>query len=220
MTDLPPEEAVALLSIFVFQQKNVAPDLAIVPETLRTVTPLLLLLLLLPFLFLLLLFLLIAMLFNMFMDLSLFYIFVTASSLQALDRVALLATGLANAQIQHGIRVTPDEYIKENINLGLVHVVYATTFFSTKFLKCLYIFFEKNEHRYQWALGVSFAEICPLTEVDEGTIVRCITRLDETCRDVRNCARVVGDPALFQKMQKCSEIIKRDICFAASLYLS
>ncbi len=119
-----------------------------------------------------------------------------ASSPQALDRVALLATGLANAQIQHGIRVTPDEYIKENINLGLVHVV------------------------YQWALGVSFAEICPLTEVDEGTIVRCITRLDETCRDVRNCARVVGDPALFQKMQKCSEIIKRDICFAASLYLS
>jgi superfamily II RNA helicase len=69
-------------------------------------------------------------------------------------------------------------------------------------------------------VALSFAEICELTEVDEGTIVRCITRLDETCRDVRNCARVIGDPALFQKCQKASEIIKRDICFAASLYLS
>lgn len=51
-----------------------------------------------------------------------------------------------------------------------------------------------------------------------GIIVRCIQRLDETCRDVRKATRVIGDPVLYQKMQACSTKIKRDIVFAASLY--
>lgn len=28
--------------------------------------------------------------------------------------------------------------------------------------------------------------------------MRCIVRLDETCRDVRNAARVIGDPVLYK----------------------
>ena len=40
---------------------------------------------------------------------------------------------------------------------------------------------------------MSFADICMLTTV-QGTIVRCITRLDEVCREVRNAARIIGDP--------------------------
>jgi hypothetical protein len=43
----------------------------------------------------------------------------------------------------------------------------------------------------------------------EGTIVRVITRLDETCREVKNAARIIGDPTLFQKMSTCQELIKR-----------
>ncbi len=54
--------------------------------------------------------------------------------------------------------------------------------------------------------------------VTAGMIVRCIQRLDETCKDVRKAARVIGDPVLFQKMQDASNLIKRDIVFAASLY--
>ncbi len=42
----------------------------------------------------------------------------------------------------------------------------------------------------------------------------------ETCRDVRNAARVIGDIQLQQKMVVASEMIKRDIVFAASLYVS
>lgn len=57
-----------------------------------------------------------------------------------------------------------------------------------------------------------------LTDVQEGLIVRCIQRLDEVCRDVRNAARLVGDPILFEKMENTSAAIKRDIVFAASLY--
>ncbi len=37
---------------------------------------------------------------------------------------------------------------------------------------------------------------------------------------VRNAARIVGDPALYRKMEAASELIKRDIVFATSLYLS
>ena len=51
-----------------------------------------------------------------------------------------------------------------------------------------------------------------------GSIVRCIVRLDETCRDVRNAARVIGDSALYKKAEAASAMIKRDIVFAASLY--
>lgn len=72
---------------------------------------------------------------------------------------------------------------------------------------------------YEWARGMSFNRITDLTDVLEGTIVRCITRLDETCREVRNAARIVGDPTLFRKMERCQEMIKRDICATASLYM-
>lgn len=35
---------------------------------------------------------------------------------------------------------------------------------------------------YEWARGTPFHSICELTDVMEGTIVRAIVRLDETCR--------------------------------------
>jgi antiviral helicase SKI2 len=49
-----------------------------------------------------------------------------------------------------------------------------------------------------------------LTDVPEGTIVRVITRLDETCREVRDAARVIGDADLFTKMEEAQALIKRD----------
>ena len=49
-----------------------------------------------------------------------------------------------------------------------------------------------------------------LTDVAEGTIVRVITRLDETCREVRDAARVIGDAELFKKMEEAQNKIKRD----------
>lgn len=72
---------------------------------------------------------------------------------------------------------------------------------------------------YEWARGMSFNRITDLTDVLEGTIVRVITRLDETCREVKNAARIIGDPTLFTKMETCQEMIKRDICATASLYM-
>ncbi|KAL9088998.1 MAG: hypothetical protein Q9159_002801 [Coniocarpon cinnabarinum] len=72
---------------------------------------------------------------------------------------------------------------------------------------------------HEWARGMSFAAITDLTDVLEGTIVRVIGRLEETCREVRNAARIVGDPVLFQKMEACGECVRRDIMAVASLYM-
>jgi hypothetical protein len=68
---------------------------------------------------------------------------------------------------------------------------------------------------YEWARGMSFNRITDLTDVMEGTIVRVITRLDETCREVKNAARIIGDPTLFQKMGTCQELIKRYVLFSS-----
>ena len=113
----------------------------------------------------------------------------------ARDKLMMVATGVAKMQLGHGLQIDVKEYVKETVNPRMMQVV------------------------YEWARGTSFADICQLTDVLEGSIVRCITRLDETCRDVRNAARVIGDPKLYQDMIAASELIKRDIVFAASLYV-
>ncbi|KAK0612592.1 Skiv2l protein-like protein [Bombardia bombarda] len=72
---------------------------------------------------------------------------------------------------------------------------------------------------YEWARGMSFKNITDLTDVLEGTIVRTISRLDEVCREVKNAARIIGDPGLYQKMGAAQEMIRRDITAVASLYM-
>ncbi len=76
----------------------------------------------------------------------------------------------------------------------------------------------KTQVVHKWARGTPFSEIAQLTDVQEGVIVRAIQRLDETLRDVKDAARVIGDSVLYQKMDEASTIVKRDIVFAASLY--
>ena len=125
-----------------------------------------------------------------------FDIEVPATLLNCCRRMKTIATNLGQLQKEHGLDVDPIEYADSSMKFGLVHVV------------------------YEWAIGVPFAEICQLTTAQEGSIVRCITRLDELCREVRNCARVVGNPTLYRKMEAASTAIKRDIVFAASLYVS
>ncbi|KAL8606412.1 hypothetical protein ACOMHN_060317 [Nucella lapillus] len=78
--------------------------------------------------------------------------------------------------------------------------------------------FNLMEVVFEWARGMPFSEITNLTDVQEGIIVRCIQRLYELLRDVRNAARIIGEPILFNKMEEAMSLIKRDIVFAASLY--
>eukprot|EP00043_Microstomoeca_roanoka_P011762 m.111284 g.111284 ORF g.111284 m.111284 type:complete len:1291 (-) comp15289_c0_seq2:139-4011(-) len=112
---------------------------------------------------------------------------------EGVDTIKAMATKIALTQLDCGMAISVEEYLSE-LRFGLVEVV------------------------YEWARGMAFKQITELTDVAEGSIVRCIVRLDEACRDVKNAARVIGDPVLAQKMEKASQMIKRDIVFAASLY--
>lgn len=60
----------------------------------------------------------------------------------------------------------------------------------------------------------------PAPEMIQGSIVRTVVRLDETCREFRDAARVMGDTALWAQMDAASAAIKRDVVFAASLYVA
>ncbi|KAL2486377.1 ATP-dependent RNA helicase SKI2 [Abeliophyllum distichum] len=148
LDDLEPEEAVAIMSAFVFQQKNTSEP---------SLTP----------------------------KLS-----------QAKKRLYDTAIRLGELQAQFKVAVDPQEYAQENLKFGLVEVV------------------------YEWAKGTPFADICELTDVPEGMIVRTIVRLDETCREFRNAAAIMGNSSIFKKMEIASNAIKRDIVFAASLYIT
>lgn len=148
LTDLSPEEAVALLSALVFQEKTEAePEL---PPRL----------------------------------------------LQAREEAVALALSAGVTQREAGLDVLPEDFVRSTLKFGLMEVV------------------------YQWAQGTPFSEICGLTDVMEGSIVRTIVRLDETCREFRDAARVMGNTVLFQQMEAASNAIKRDIVFSASLYLA
>lgn len=73
---------------------------------------------------------------------------------------------------------------------------------------------------YEWARGKPFRDIMKMTTVHEGVIVRCITRLDELCKDFRNASKLIGNPSLYRKLEAASTCIKRDIVFASSMYIS
>lgn len=108
-------------------------------------------------------------------------------------RDAILAISRQVESVQDYHKVSAEEF-KTSLKFGLMEVV------------------------YEWAKGMPFDQITALTDVQEGTIVRVITRLDETCREVRDAARVIGDMDLFKKLEEAQVKIKRDIVFAASLY--
>jgi len=106
------------------------------------------------------------------------------------DAILAIVGRIDAIQLQHSV----GEDLSAKVRFGLVEVV------------------------YEWAKGMPFEQITTLTDVAEGTIVRVITRLDETCREIRDAARVIGDAELFKKMEEAQIKIKRDIVFAASLY--
>ena len=107
-----------------------------------------------------------------------------------------IATKLGELQVDLGVPITPQEYVEENVQIGLMEVV------------------------LEWARNKPFQEIMKLTDYEEGSIVRTIVRLDETLRDFKTAAKLIGNVDLATKMDEASHLIKRDIVFASSLYIS
>eukprot|EP00798_Chlamydomonas_sp_ICE-L_P030823 gene30823-35859_t len=72
---------------------------------------------------------------------------------------------------------------------------------------------------YSWSKGVSFRDICLMTDLFEGSIIRATRRLDELMQQLSRAARAVGDEGLADKIEESNLTIRRDIIFAASLYV-
>jgi superfamily II RNA helicase len=56
--------------------------------------------------------------------------------------------------------------------------------------------------------------------INSGTIIRIIRRLDELIRQLSESCQVINNTSLKEKLEKASALIKRGIIFAASLYLN
>ncbi|KAI9298253.1 antiviral helicase [Neoconidiobolus thromboides FSU 785] len=70
-----------------------------------------------------------------------------------------------------------------------------------------------------WCAGVSFEQLCGMTEVFEGSIIRMFRRLEELLRQMAMASKTIGNNELEIKFSEGVRLIKRDIIFAASLYL-
>ncbi|KAK9246025.1 rRNA-processing arch domain-containing protein [Lipomyces tetrasporus] len=72
---------------------------------------------------------------------------------------------------------------------------------------------------HSWAQGASFAQICKMTDVYEGSLIRMFKRLEELLRQMVQAAKVIGNEDLERKMDAAMEKIRRDLVAAGSLYL-
>ncbi|KAJ1647554.1 Antiviral helicase ski2 [Coemansia asiatica] len=109
------------------------------------------------------------------------------------EKVLEAARRVGSVQLAYGLPVSIEEYERE-FRFGLMEVA------------------------YEWARGLSFVNIAALTDTQEGIIVRCILRIADVLNNVSTAAVLVGDMELKLKLQAASELIRRDIVFAASLY--
>lgn len=116
---------------------------------------------------------------------------------QACQSTLAVLSSLGRAQAEAGLAVSAAEFARGGANFGFTVGVRA------------------------WACGQTFAEICASVggEVAEGTIVRTIVRLCELLRETRNVGRVIGDPELQSCAEEAMRLVRRDVIFAASLYV-
>ncbi|CAN9253402.1 unnamed protein product [Alternaria alternata] len=79
--------------------------------------------------------------------------------------------------------------------------------------------YELMEVVYAWSKGATFAEICKMTDVYEGSLIRLFRRLEELLRQIAQASKVMGSEELEQKFTAALELVRRDLVAAQSLYL-
>ena len=82
---------------------------------------------------------------------------------------------------------------------------------------------ELMELVFSWAKGARFADLLQAHAREghmfEGTVVRAIRRLEELLRQLSDGALAIGEQQLGDKFQQAATLLRRDIVFAASLFL-
>jgi len=73
----------------------------------------------------------------------------------------------------------------------------------------------------QWCRGAKFAEICKLTDVFEGSVIRVFRRLQELLRQMVQASKAIGNDELADKFEASLKVLEREgsIIFSPSLYL-
>ncbi|BGP51272.1 ATP-dependent RNA helicase mtr4 [Rhodotorula kratochvilovae] len=74
---------------------------------------------------------------------------------------------------------------------------------------------------YSWCNGAKFSEICKMTDVFEGSLIRVFRRLQELIRQMSMAAKAIGSEELEKKFNDALACLERpsSVAFAASLYL-
>ncbi|EGW29890.1 uncharacterized protein SPAPADRAFT_57398 [Spathaspora passalidarum NRRL Y-27907] len=78
---------------------------------------------------------------------------------------------------------------------------------------------ELMEVTFAWCKGATFSQICKMTDVFEGSLIRMFRRLEELIRQLVIAAKAIGNSELETKMEAALELVHRDIVSAGSLYL-
>lgn len=80
-----------------------------------------------------------------------------------------------------------------------------------------------TKHKHQMTLeGWRLTDVClhsQMTDVYEGSLIRCFRRLEECLRQIAQAAKVMGSEDLETKFETALKLVKRDIVAAQSLYL-
>lgn len=72
---------------------------------------------------------------------------------------------------------------------------------------------------FAWSKGARFIDVMKLAEVFEGSLIRAMRRLEEVLQQLVVAAHSIGEADFKAKLEDGITKIKRDIVFAASLYL-
>ncbi|EFC38619.1 predicted protein [Naegleria gruberi] len=72
---------------------------------------------------------------------------------------------------------------------------------------------------FAWCNGAKFVDICKMTEIFEGSIVRSMRRCEEIVRQMCAAAKAIGEETIEKKLLIGLEKMRRDIVFSSSLYL-
>lgn len=105
-----------------------------------------------------------------------------------------MARRIAKVSIEARLELDEDTYV-ERFKPSLMDVVFA------------------------WCNGATFSDLCKMTDIFEGSIIRCMRRLEELLRQMVQASKSIGNNELEDKFNKAIKLIKRDIIFASSLYL-
>ena len=117
------------------------------------------------------------------------------SDMQAsFQQLQTVARAIAKVCIDAKIALDEEEYVK-SFNPGMVDVTYA------------------------WCAGARFVEVCALTDIFEGSIIRNLRRLEELLRQLASASSAIGNAELRNLFEEGANKIRRGVVFAASLYL-